>query len=92
MRSRRTEFFLPSRVSRAVRWLWPTALLALIPKCFLCVLGYAGLGVALGLGGPELCGAPAGGPGAGLGLLALSALVLGAIGFRFICRSRRRLR
>jgi len=42
---------------RAVRWLWPTALLALAPKCLLCVLAYAGLGAALGLGGPEICGA-----------------------------------
>ena len=32
------------------------ALLALAPKCLLCVAAYAGLGAALGLGGPELCG------------------------------------
>ena len=45
---------------RVVRWLWPAALLALTPKCVLCVLAYAGLGSVLGLGGgPELCGAPA---------------------------------
>lgn len=47
----RTEF---SR--RACRWLWPAALLALMPKCLLCVLAYAGLGATLGLGGPEICG------------------------------------
>ena len=34
----------------------PFALFALTPKCLLCVAGYAGLGAALGLGGPELCG------------------------------------
>ena len=47
---------------RAVRWLWPAALLALAPKCLLCVLAYAGLGASLGLGGPEICGASAGSP------------------------------
>lgn len=47
----------PSKFPRAVRWLLPTALLALAPKCVLCVLAYAGLGAALGLGGPEMCGA-----------------------------------
>ena len=31
--------------------------LALTPKCVLCLMAYAGLGTALGLGGPELCGA-----------------------------------
>jgi hypothetical protein len=44
---------------RAVRWLLPAALLALAPKCLLCLAAYAGLGTALGLGGGELCGAPA---------------------------------
>lgn len=34
----------------------PAALLALAPKCALCVLAYIGLGAALGLGGPEFCG------------------------------------
>ncbi len=43
---------------RARRWLIPAALLALTPKCVLCLLAYTGLGVALGFGGPELCGAP----------------------------------
>jgi hypothetical protein len=45
---------------RAARWLLPAALLALTPKCVLCVLAYAGLGGALGLVGPELCGGPGG--------------------------------
>jgi hypothetical protein len=52
MPSRRVE--LPVR---AVRWFLPTALLALAPKCLLCAAAYVGLGAALGLGGPELCGA-----------------------------------
>jgi hypothetical protein len=42
-------------------WLVPAALLAAAPKCVLCVLAYTGLAAALGLGGPELCGVPAGG-------------------------------
>jgi len=45
---------------RARGWLIPAALLALTPKCLLCVLAYAGLGAALGLGGPEICGATSG--------------------------------
>lgn len=54
----RAEFPPPSRVNGAVRWLLPAALLALVPKCVLCVLAYAGLGAALGFGGPEICGGP----------------------------------
>lgn len=50
----------PSSLRRAVRWLVPAAALALAPKCLLCVLVYAGLASTLGLGGRELCGAPAG--------------------------------
>ena len=44
-------------IRRGVRWLLPAALLALAPKCLVCVLAYAGAGAALGLGGPEWCGA-----------------------------------
>jgi hypothetical protein len=65
---------------RAVRWLLPAALLALTPKCILCVLAYTGIGVALGLGGPELCGAPGGDAGAWttwLSALGLAAFVIG---------------
>ena len=45
------------RVRRLRGWLIPAALLALTPKCVLCLLAYAGAGTALGLGGPEICGA-----------------------------------
>ena len=38
-------------------WLIPAALLALSPKCVLCLLAYAGIAGALSFGGPELCGA-----------------------------------
>lgn len=51
MRSWRAESLL-----RRTRWLGPTALLALAPKCVLCLAAYAGLGSALGVGGRELCG------------------------------------
>lgn len=44
---------------RLRRWLLPAALLAAAPKCALCLLAYTGLGAALGLAGPELCGATA---------------------------------
>jgi hypothetical protein len=43
-------------VKRARHWLLPAVLLALVPKCVLCLLAYTSLGIALGLGGPELCG------------------------------------
>jgi hypothetical protein len=48
----------PAERARRLRgWLLPTVLLAAFaPKCILCLVGYAGIGVALGLGGPELCG------------------------------------
>ena len=49
---------LPSEhACRLRRWLIPATVLALVPKCLLCGLAYAGLGTALGLGGPEICGA-----------------------------------
>jgi len=43
---------------RPRRWLLPAVLLALTPKCLLCLAGYLGLGIALGLpvGNRELCG------------------------------------
>lgn len=49
---------LPSeRTHRLRRWLIPATVLALVPKCLLCGLAYAGLGTVLSLGGPEICGA-----------------------------------
>jgi hypothetical protein len=83
MSSPRNEF---SR--RAVRWLCPAALVAVAPKCLLCVLAYAGLGAALGLGGPEICGAPAGSPGSWASLLAWLGIAggVGAVGFLASCR------
>jgi len=44
------------RIRRMRGWLIPTALLALAPKCVLCLAAYAGMGVFLGFDGPEICG------------------------------------
>jgi LPXTG-motif cell wall-anchored protein len=60
MSRRRAE--CPRARARAARWLLPAALLALAPKCVLCVLAYVGLGTALGLSGPELCSAASDSP------------------------------
>ena len=60
-------------VRRLRGWLMPALLLAFAPKCVLCLLGYAGIGVALGLGGPEICGAPTAAPGTWLPALGVAA-------------------
>ncbi len=85
MLSRRIEVFSRSRV---VRWLLPTALLALTPKCLLCVLAYAGVGAAIGVGGPEICGASAGLSSSWTASLAWLGVAggLGAWGFFASCR------
>ncbi len=86
MSSRRTEFSC-----RAVRWLWPAALLALAPKCFLCALAYAGLGAALRLGGPEICGASADAPIPWIMVLTWLGVAsgLGTLGLLASCRRGR---
>jgi len=83
MPSRRAEF-----PRRAIRWLLPAALLALTPKCLLCVLAYFSLGAALGLGGPEICGASAGSPASWASSLAWLGVAggLGTFGFLASCR------
>ncbi|HVU25913.1 MAG TPA: hypothetical protein VHE13_17410 [Opitutus sp.] len=72
--------------ARRLRWLAPAALLALVPKCGLCLLAWLGLASALGLGGRELCGAPADPSHPWLMLLAVPPLVLG--GFALFWRAR----
>ena len=57
----------------------PFALLALAPKCLVCLAVYAGLGVALGLTGPELCGAPASGTGAVMSWLSAAGVAVGIV-------------
>ncbi len=88
MRSRTPEI-LRQRLAGARGWLIPAALLALAPKCVLCVLAYAGLGAVLGFGGPELCGAAGDATGTWVWLLALGA----AVGIaRLLARSAMRQR
>jgi hypothetical protein len=73
---------------RAPRWLIAGALLAVVPKCALCLLAYAGLGAAAGLGRPEMCGADLDTNGhALLGLAALAATLALA---GWVARHRRR--
>ena len=74
---------------RAVRWLGPATLLALAPKCVLCLLAYAGLGAAIGLGGPELCGAPAGTAGSWASMFAWLGGVGGLATFGLLANCRR---
>jgi hypothetical protein len=73
---------------RAVRWFLPTALFALMPKCLLCVVAYAGLGAALGLGRSEICGASAGSPATWASSIAWLGVAsgLGTFGFLASCR------
>src|SRR5476649_378229 len=75
---------LAKTLRHPVLWLAPATLLALAPKCLLCVVAYAGIGTALGLGGPEICGAPAGGwPESWTLALVAPGAALGLIGFLF---------
>lgn len=62
---------------RTFRWLLPALLFAAAPKCLLCVLAYAGIGTALGLGGPEICGGALGAPDAWASTLAWLGGALG---------------
>jgi len=69
-------------IRRPRRTLAPVAFLALAPKCVVCVLAYGGIGAALGLGGPELCGAPASSPDAWASWLLMPGAALGFIALR----------
>ncbi len=70
------------------RWLSGAALLALVPKCLLCLAAYAGLGAAIGLGGPELCGATDDASSAWVGVFATTGAILGIV--LIAVRGRRR--
>ncbi len=69
--------WLAEAFRRPYRRLAPMALLALAPKCVMCVAAYAGVGALLGIRRPEICGAAAGsgGPWA-----ASAAVICGALG------------
>jgi hypothetical protein len=45
----------------SLRWLPAAALVAVAPKCIVCLAAYLGVGATLGVkfAGPEICGAPA---------------------------------
>jgi hypothetical protein len=71
-----------ARRTASVRgWLLPAALLTLTPKCVLCLLAYAGVGAALGLGGPEICGGQPGLTGSWESWLLVPGAGLAIIGF-----------
>ena len=63
------------------------ALLTLAPKCLLCAAAYAGLGAALGVGGPEICGAA---PDARVSWLDPVEVTLAAGGFLVLIARQRR--
>lgn len=74
---------MPSRtrlLHRPTGWIPPVVLLALIPKCFLCLAAYTGMGAALGLSGPEICGAAADPT-----FPWMSVLVLGGVAASLVC-------
>ncbi|ATC65001.1 hypothetical protein CMV30_14080 [Nibricoccus aquaticus] len=81
------------RRSRAVRWLLSAALLALTPKCVVCVAAYLGAGAALGLGGPQWCGPATGASPAVSWMTALAWIgatgLAGALGVCASCRTKR---
>jgi hypothetical protein len=49
----------PRLVNRPLPRLAAVVLMALAPKCLVCMAAYVGLGGALGLVGPEICGGTA---------------------------------
>lgn len=63
-------------------------LLVATPKCLLCLAAYAGLGTALGLGGPELCGAAPGSAGSVIPAADLTAAAIVVIATGMLLRRR----
>ena len=66
---------------RPVRALVSVGLLALTPKCGVCLLAYAGLGALIGLRGPEICGAAGPPRVSGIWPLTLLPVALGIFGW-----------
>ncbi len=67
-----------------VRWYWPAAMFAFAPKCALCLLAYAGIGAAFGLGGPEICGSATGSSSGLMSFLPWLGLVSGIVAFCYV--------
>ena len=72
-------------LERLRRGPWPLVVVAVAvtPKCLLCLVAYAGLGTALGLGGRELCGATG---EAAAGPVVALALLVAVVGGLFLWR------
>jgi hypothetical protein len=84
--------WLAEKIRRPSRWLALGALAAFGPKCVVCVAAYVGIGAALGLGGSEICGAPANSSDAWMSWLLIPGIVLGFSGFlsrRWLSRTLR---
>lgn len=64
---------------RAARWLAPAAALALAPKCLLCLAAYLGLGAALGIAGPEFCGAASSSAASWVALILGASVVIAGV-------------
>ena len=67
-------------------WWVPAVLLTFAPKCLLCVAGYFAAGTALGLGGREICGAPADSFWSWLTWLPVLGVVIGTAGVLALVR------
>ncbi len=72
--------WLAELLSRPFRPLASAALVALAPKCAMCVVAYAGLGALLGMRTPEICGAAAGSRVSWLVSAAWICTAIGAMG------------
>ena len=88
MTSTRMKRWLAEPIRRRPLGLACAAIVAIAPKCLLCVLAYAGAGAAFGIGGPEICGGTnAASRGWAFALVACVA-VAGVFAFQ-ACRQRR---
>ena len=68
-------------VRRVFRWFSVAGIVALAPKCLLCLVAYSGAGAALGtaLGGLEICGASTDRPGNAIAWLTMLGAVVGLV-------------
>ena len=74
MRNSPVPLRLVNLLFRRGLWLGTAATILIAPKCLVCVIAYAGLGAAIGIGGTELCGGPTDSPLARATLLSIPAL------------------
>jgi hypothetical protein len=83
--------WLADILRRPFRPLAVVVILALTPKCLVCVAAYAGIGALLGFSGPEVCGAAIGSPGPWASPLVVFGGALGIAGWigSIYCRGNR---